>query len=247
MKYDVAYFRCENCGSLQTEQPYWLEEAYSKGLGLADAGAVARNLNSQAIVYAVARVLRMPRDASVLDFGGGNGLLCRLLRDRGFNARVFDHYATNDFAQGFEDDGSIYNLVCSFEVAEHLVNPKTEMARIFERSSSVVIIGTESYQNQGADWWYLISPEGQHVFFYTKKGMALLAATYGYHYYEPVANTHIFLKRPLTWVERAWLSKLLSRLRWVRSYLAFSMSFDQAVKDWTSRLKPPADNAPTVG
>jgi hypothetical protein len=49
----------------------------------------------------------MPRDASVLDFCGGFSLLCRLLRDRVFNARVSDVYATTDFAQGFEDDGNI--------------------------------------------------------------------------------------------------------------------------------------------
>lgn len=183
MKYDVAYFRCEDCGSLQTEEPYWLEEAYSKGnLISADTGAAARNLNCQAIVYVVARVLRMPRDGSVLDFGGGNGLLCRLLRDRTFNARVLDAYATNDFAQGFEDDGSMYNLVCAFEVVEHFANPKREMAHIFERSDSIVIIGTETYQGQGADWWYLAAVGGQHVFFYTQNGMASLAATHGYHY-----------------------------------------------------------------
>ena len=79
MKYDVAYFRCEDCGSLQTEEPYWLEEAYSKGnLISADTGAAARNLNCQAIVYVVARVLGMPRDGSVLDFGGGNDPLSAL-------------------------------------------------------------------------------------------------------------------------------------------------------------------------
>jgi len=25
-KYNVKYFKCENCGFIQTENPYWLEE-----------------------------------------------------------------------------------------------------------------------------------------------------------------------------------------------------------------------------
>jgi len=34
-KYEVAYYECGQCGSLQTEEPYWLEEAYRvEGLGL---------------------------------------------------------------------------------------------------------------------------------------------------------------------------------------------------------------------
>ena len=29
-KYDVAYYKCSNCESLQTETPYWLDEAYAE-------------------------------------------------------------------------------------------------------------------------------------------------------------------------------------------------------------------------
>ena len=29
-KFDVKYYRCSNCESLQTEKPYWLDEAYEK-------------------------------------------------------------------------------------------------------------------------------------------------------------------------------------------------------------------------
>jgi hypothetical protein len=237
MKHDVAYFHCEACGSLQTEDPYWLEEAYSNGnLASIDTGAVARNLDCQAMVYAVARILRMPRGGRVLDFGGGNGLLCRLLRDRTFNARVLDNYAANDFAQGFEDDGSKYNLICAFEVAEHFANPQREMALIFERSDSIVIIGTETYTGQGSDWWYLTPTSGQHVFFYSRKGMELLAETHGYHY-KPVRNLHIFSRQSFTKIEDILLSSLLSSLRWVRAYLAFSMSFEQAGRDMTLFMK----------
>ena len=29
-KYHVDYFKCSECGSLQTEYPYWIDEAYQK-------------------------------------------------------------------------------------------------------------------------------------------------------------------------------------------------------------------------
>jgi hypothetical protein len=233
LKFDVAYYCCEDCGSLQTEEPYWLDEAYQTGnLIPADAGAVARNLHSQAVVFAVSRILRMPQNTTVLDFGGGNGLLCRLLRDRGFNARVLDAYAINDFAMGFDDNGSNYDIVCAFEVAEHFAKPREQMGLIFERSNSVVIIGTETYEGQGADWWYISAAGGQHVFFYSQKAMASLAAIYGYHH-KSVGSVHIFCRRPFTRIESVLLSKVLTSyyLRWVRCYLAYSMSFDCAAND----------------
>ena len=31
-KYNVDYFQCSNCGFVQTEEPYWLDEAYSEAI-----------------------------------------------------------------------------------------------------------------------------------------------------------------------------------------------------------------------
>jgi len=42
--YSVTYFRCKNCGFVQTEEPYWLDEAYSSAIADLDIGLVARNL-----------------------------------------------------------------------------------------------------------------------------------------------------------------------------------------------------------
>src|SRR5215831_8216569 len=43
-KYEVHYFLCGTCGLIQTEQPYWLDEAYSSAIADADTGLVSRNL-----------------------------------------------------------------------------------------------------------------------------------------------------------------------------------------------------------
>lgn len=46
----VSYFECQNCGFIQTEAPYWLEEAYTETINLSDTGIVARNLTNRKFV-----------------------------------------------------------------------------------------------------------------------------------------------------------------------------------------------------
>ena len=232
-KYDVAYFLCKGCGSLQTEAPHWLAEAYAEhNLAASDTGAALRSLDCQATVYAVARILRFRPDASILDFGGGSGLLCRHLRDCGFDAKLVDLYAANQFAQGFDDDGGRFEIICAFEVAEHFSNPMSEMDRIFGRGARLCIFGTATYRDQGADWWYLSPASGQHVFFYSHRAMATLGAKYGYAYFR-ASDIHLFLDRTFTRSEAALLTYILNarRLKWVRAYLALRASYANASRD----------------
>ena len=42
-KYDVQYFYCEETGLLQTEEPYWLDEAYDQAIAATDTGILRRN------------------------------------------------------------------------------------------------------------------------------------------------------------------------------------------------------------
>jgi len=237
-KYPCRYSVCRTCGSMQTEPPYWLDEAYRGGnLSDLDTGVFWRCTHSLGIVWLVARLLRLPPRARVLDFGGGSGLLCRMLRDVGFDAVVSDRYARNEIARGFDDPGGTPDMICSFEVAEHFAEPCAGMEGILGRGAAVCIVGTETYRGQGADWWYLVPASGQHVFFYSHAGMQWLADRYGYRY-ERVTNLHVFLKRPL----RRWQSSLLWRgvapgvQRWIRAYIALRMGRRFAEDDHRAAL-----------
>ena len=44
IKYQIDYFFCKNCGFLQTEKPYWLEEAYKDSINDSDTGYLQRNV-----------------------------------------------------------------------------------------------------------------------------------------------------------------------------------------------------------
>jgi hypothetical protein len=224
-KYPCRYLLCEACGSLQTEPPYWLEEAYrDSNLAHSDTGVVWRCHHSLGIVWLTARLLRLPARARIVDYGGGSGLLCRMLRDIGFDARVSDRYARNELARGFDDTGETPDLMCCFEVAEHFAEPRADMGQILGRGAAACIVGTETYRGQGQDWWYLNEADGQHVFFYSHAAMQRLADAHGY-VYERVTNLHFFLRRPL----RRWQSSLLWRgvrpgvQRLVRTWLALRM------------------------
>jgi len=177
-KYEVRYFECDQCGSLQTEVPYWLDDAYGSNLSSLDTGAVQRNLQNLAAAYLISRLFRV-RDA--LDFGGGDGFLCRLLRDYNVNCYVKDKYVVPTYSQGFsEPDFAAPNLVLAFEVLEHFATPARELQDLFQWQPKVLLASTAVYSRQRADWWYLASESGQHVFFYSEKAVRMIAERFGY-------------------------------------------------------------------
>jgi hypothetical protein len=170
-KYDVAYCCCRRCGSLQTEKPYWLEEAYRASLSRVDCGVAQRTLSNLAAALMVSRLVGA---RNVLDFGGGDGLLCRLLRDYGLNSFVSDAYATPLYAQAFtKPDFARPDLVLAFEVLEHLAQPELELPGLFSIGADVILATTELYRGQGSDWWYLTPESGQHVFFFSEAAVRL--------------------------------------------------------------------------
>lgn len=178
-QYAVAFLRCDKCLSLQSETPFWLQEAYSKSTASIDPGAARRILNSYVLTRILAKLFHCQR---LFDFGAGTGLMCRLLRDQRYDAYCYDRYVTPTFAPHFV--GSLteqYDLVSAFEVIEHFIDPAQELQRLFSLRPKVLLISTELYSNQDRSWWYLAPMEGQHIFFYSITALKLVAQQYGYH------------------------------------------------------------------
>ena len=82
---NVEYFECAECGYVQTEEPTWLDEAYSSPINLSDTGIMARNLSNVNLTLATLTLMGA-KSAQVVDYAGGYGLLVRLLRDKGVDA-----------------------------------------------------------------------------------------------------------------------------------------------------------------
>jgi Methyltransferase domain len=204
-KHRVRYFRCEGCGFIQTETPYWLEEAYSSAIAGQDVGIMQRNLINREITSAVLNLL-FPNALHCVDFGGGHGILVRLMRDRGFEFSWSDLHAVNDYARGFDcQPGLTYDFLTAFEVLEHLVNPVDDLSKLMTMSENVFVTTCLMPEPTPdlASWWYYLPTSGQHVSFHTKKSLALLAGRFERHVIS-FGPYHLFSKRPL--------SRLLYRL-----------------------------------
>jgi hypothetical protein len=204
-KYDVRYFQCTGCGSLQTEPPYWLQEAYDcpKPHPL-DVGAAQRTIRNHAFISALCGLFKIRR---VLDFGGGDGLLCRLLRDSGLDAQVFDQFATSTYGGPFTAATVEHglDLVTAFEVFEHLPDPRATFQDILGAGPKFLLGTTEVYSGQGPEWRYFVPTTGQHVFFYSRHGLEKIARKHGYVLYS-IGEYWIFTQKPMQTVRRKLLS-----------------------------------------
>lgn len=232
-KHEVAFSECTHCVSLQTEQPYWLDEAYGdKNLSNLDTGAARRNIHNMAACYAITKLFNLH---NVIDIGGGDGLLCRMLRDLNINCYVKDKYATPIYAQGFtEQDFAKPDLVIGFEVIEHFANPQSDLEDLFRYQAKAILLSSSIYSNQGNDWGYICPESGQHIFFYSQTALEWIAKKYQYAL---VVNGDfiLFLKQASAFkklLARLLLSKLVCRLMraWVVLLPAPGIEQDQILQ-----------------
>jgi hypothetical protein len=209
-RHDVRYYRCDVCGFVQTERPYWLDEAYGTALIAADVGVAQRNIELAAVTQAVIQQF-FRADHRFLDYGGGYGLFVRLMRDRGFDFRWHDRYAPNLFSRGFEAaaDANGFDLVTAFEVLEHLVDPVPDVEDMLRRGDALlcttrVLPATNPKPNE---WWYYALSGGQHVSLFTLDALRRLAARVGRHLATDGVSIHLFTSREVS----EWLFRLVIR------------------------------------
>ena len=115
-----------------------------------------------AVCYWISKLFNIK---NVIDVGGGDGLLCRLLRDFEINCFVSDKYATSTYAQGYtQPNFETPDLVIGFEMLEHLPNPLADLDSLFKTHAKTLLSSTLIYNDQPKHWWYLSPEAGQHVF-----------------------------------------------------------------------------------
>ncbi|MCB1733927.1 MAG: class I SAM-dependent methyltransferase [Gammaproteobacteria bacterium] len=203
-KYDVDYFRCPHCGFLQTQEPTWLDEAYNQAMSPLDIRLVARPLELAEITREIL-IRYFDADGRFLDYGGGTGLFTRRMRDLGLDFYRQDKYATNVFAQYFDiqdlpDPEKGFELVTCFEVLEHLPDPWVELDQVFALSKNVLCstwLQPDDTIETLSNWNYLLTLHGQHVSFYTRRSMEIIADRYGVHYYTNGRHLHVFSEKKL--------------------------------------------------
>lgn len=218
----MDYFDCATCDYVQTEQPTWLKHAYSSAINTVDTGILWRNqLNVRRVIMTLLALGKLK--GLVLDHAGGYGILVRMLRDAGVDARWRDKYCENLLARGFEADDGGADLVTAFEVFEHLEHPLVELRRLLE-TSPAVLISTELAPTDGVvpNWWYLGSEHGQHIGFFRHATLHYMAEQLACQLATDGRSLHLFSTRP---IPTAWhilnlgkpLSGLVTRLAGLKS------------------------------
>jgi len=199
-KYDVKFYRCADTGFIQTEEPYWLADAYSSAITKLDVGMVFRNLQ---LADRTAKLLltSFDKSAQFLDYAGGYGLFTRLMRDKGFNFYHTDPFCQNLFAEYFDlntlSANQRFELVTAFEVFEHLANPLEDIKRMLGFTYNLLFsteLQPDGVQSVG-DWPYFATETGQHVAFYNQKALQTIADELGYNFYSDGKFLHLFSQK----------------------------------------------------
>jgi Methyltransferase domain len=220
-KYDVKYFQCEHCGFIQTEKPYWLDEAYTDAITKSDLGLISRN-SALARISKVIITTLFDSNAKFVDYGGGYGIFVRMMRDAGFDFYRSDKFCDNLFSLGFDaelEGSNQYELITAFEVFEHLVNPCDEIEHMLSFSRNILFstLLVPKSMPKPSEWWYYGTEHGQHIAFYTPKSLKEIADKFHLNLYSNGSSLHLLTEKkiPSLWfnlVSRDKVSQILSLL-----------------------------------
>ena len=121
-------------------------------------GQVSRSVRNWLILNELLPILRIGREAACVGFGGGEGLLTRLMRDSGWRFRCHDPYHPVLFADAFTQPD--FNqprpeLITAFEVFEHFAAPRNELACLLRLRPHALMFSTCSTKDETATGFIL--------------------------------------------------------------------------------------------
>jgi SAM-dependent methyltransferase len=207
----IEYVVCEDCGfCFAPAMCRWpLDEfsarIYNDEYTTIDPGCVAVRPSGNA-----AHLLRWfgerGQRMTHLDYGGGQGLLSRLLRDAGWNSRSYDPFF--DRGAALADLGK-FDLITAYEVFEHVPDVNALAADLVTllNPEGIVVFSTvpsDGFIAQGGrlTWWYA-APRNGHISLFSLKSLDLLARKFGFNFGTYAPGLHAFWRRVPSWVERS--------------------------------------------
>ena len=189
--------------------------AYSDAISALDTGVVERCVDVANVLTAF---MWRTRHGKAVDFGGGIGLLARLMRDRGFNFTSWDPISNYvlPLPPSHEEEVDVITMI---EVLEHLVDPLASLKERLSRSDKI-FISTHLIPSAGIQphWPYLQPDTGQHIFFCSNVTLKKIASLLGVSITSNGENLHVLHKHPLTVSQRAAIK--YQRAAWVFGHLS---------------------------
>lgn len=179
------YCECSQCRSLVVPSVHWLSDVYDEKHADRDTGAAQRSIICSLFVRALRIAGVVSSRAKIIDFGAGNGLLVRLLRDQGFDAWGYDKHASmavcrnRRLASIGADTEAKVDVITAIEVFEHLTAPLDTVQTLIPAlaNNGAILLRTSIYDSSrhNENWQYLEPTVGQHITFYSRTGLQRLA------------------------------------------------------------------------
>jgi 2-polyprenyl-6-hydroxyphenyl methylase/3-demethylubiquinone-9 3-methyltransferase len=174
----VYYRRCSACGFLFTDAfDDWSPDdfkthIYNGGYLAVDPGyQEARPRSNAGLVQQVFGAHKAT--LRVLDFGGGNDVLCADLRAAGFPvATTYDPFVL-EYAKPPEGK---FNLVTCFETLEHMPDPVAGIGAVVANLADpgLVLFSTllqpQNFDQLGMNWWY-VGPRNGHISMFNRDAL----------------------------------------------------------------------------
>jgi len=197
----IFYSRCSSCQFIFAPECYaWTKEdfaqkVYNANYGLFDPDFVRiRPLANADLVERLYGNQKMT--IKHLDFGGGEGLLSKTLKESGWDSNSYDPF----FDDQIMPKTHSIDLVTAFEVFEHS-SAIGDLCKILGRLlkekgailfSTLISDGKVSDQER-LNWWYA-APRNGHISLFSKKSLELLAVKSNFRYVSYGENLHCFYK-----------------------------------------------------
>lgn len=175
----IDYFLCQQCGFCFAPEMYaWSFDDFGKFIYNQDYELVDPEYkqvrpenNAQLIDQMFARSKAGLRH---LDYGGGSGLLSRVLRGKGWDSTTYDPFVNADVQ--VTDLGS-YDLVTAFEVFEHVTDIEglLKNLRTLCKPDGLVLFSTllsdgEIAPGKKISWWYA-APRNGHISLFSARSL----------------------------------------------------------------------------
>ncbi len=137
-----------------------------------------------------------------LDYGGGEGVLSKTLRDAGWNSDSYDPFIEkgNDIR-----DLGCFDLITAYEVFEHVPDVHQLMSnlRLLLAPNGIILFSTlvsdaNIKKNSRLTWWYA-SPRNGHISLFSKKSLVHLASRYGFNSGSFSTGFHVYFTSIPNW------------------------------------------------
>lgn len=203
----VDYFLCDACGfGFAPEFREWTrarfsDEIYNEAYVDVDPEYVSKRPTDNANALQQ-RFGAQKEHIRHLDYGGGSGVLSRVLRENGWDSQSYDPMV--DPEKDIADLGT-FNFVTAFEVFEHVPDINALVAGLIELCTPDGLIMFSTYCSDGEiqrgqplTWWYA-APRNGHISLFSQSSLRLMFSRYGFIAHSIDANLHLAFRSLPEW------------------------------------------------